>query len=284
MTADPAQILSLPIAEIDPTALIRDRTRLNEEALAELMISIAGTGLRQPIEVWAFPEPFESLRYGLISGARRLTACQRLGHTHISAFLRTPKSMPEAMADMIAENDVREDLSPWERGRILNRAVQSEMFGTLDEALKALHRGASKQKRSRLRACASVSEQLEGRIATPEQLTENQVLRLASALNNGFGELIDLTLHERRGRNLQDQWSALLPLLAESDLNEEVIPATPTRPARPRRLLTLRQGLTIRREMSSSGWILRFSGPEARRRGLMDDVMDQIEHWFQKEE
>ena len=98
------------------------------------------------------------------------------------------------------------------------------------------------------------------------------------------GELIDLTLHERRGRNLQDQWSALLPLLAESDLNEEVIPATPTRPARPRRLLTLRQGLTIRREMSSSGWILRFSGPEARRRGLMDDVMDQIEHWFQKEE
>ena len=73
MTQDPAQVLSLPIAEIDPAALIRDRTRLNEEALAELMISIAGTGLRQPIEVWAFPEPFESLCYGLISGARRLT-------------------------------------------------------------------------------------------------------------------------------------------------------------------------------------------------------------------
>ena len=46
-------------------------------------------------------------------------------------------------------------------------------------------------------------------------------------------------------------------------------------------MLALKQGLIIRREESPTGYLLRFSGPEARRKGLMDDVMDQIERWFQ---
>jgi ParB family chromosome partitioning protein len=58
----------------------------------------------------------------------------------------------------------------------------------------------------------------------------------------------------------------------------------PTNPTtrRPRRLLKLRQGLTITREPTPSGWILRFSGPEARS-GLIDDVLDKVEEWFRKE-
>ena len=275
MTQDPAQVLSLPIAEIDPAALIRDRTRLNEEALAELMISIAGTGLRQPIEVWAFPEPFESLRYGLISGARRLTACQRLGHTHIPAFLRTPKSIPEAMADMIAENDVREDLSPWERGRILNRAVQSEMFGTLDEALKALHRGASKQKSSRLRRYATVVSEFDDIFQTPEDLGARQMERLALALRLDFGPLMHAILLEKRPKTLAEQWDALLPALREA---EEYFrePEPVTTPDRPRRFCQLRPDLRMRRERTPQGWSLCFSGPEASGM-LIESLMDEVE-------
>jgi ParB family transcriptional regulator, chromosome partitioning protein len=41
------------------------------------------------------------------------------------------------------------------------------------------------------------------------------------------------------------------------------------------------QGLTIRREMSREGWILRFSGPEAKKGGLIDDVFDLVERWLQ---
>jgi ParB family chromosome partitioning protein len=47
--------------------------------------------------------------------------------------------------------------------------------------------------------------------------------------------------------------------------------------------LQLKQGLTIRRERSGDGWILRFSGPEARKGGLVDDVLDHVERWFQPE-
>ena len=59
-------------------------------------------------------------------------------------------------------------------------------------------------------------------------------------------------------------------------------PATPHTPGRPRRLLNLRQGLTIRRELSNDGWKLCFSGPEARKGALMDDVMDHVERLFQQ--
>jgi ParB family chromosome partitioning protein len=43
--------------------------------------------------------------------------------------------------------------------------------------------------------------------------------------------------------------------------------------------LKLRQGLTITREPTPSGWILRFTGPQARS-GLIDDVLDKVEEWF----
>ncbi len=73
-------------------------------------------------------------------------------------------------------------------------------------------------------------------------------------------------LHEDRGQSLETQWSALLPTLIEADRGEEEIPATPYTPARPRRMLHLPQGLTIRREETPNGYILRFSGPEGEAR------------------
>jgi ParB family chromosome partitioning protein len=33
--------------------------------------------------------------------------------------------------------------------------------------------------------------------------------------------------------------------------------------------------------MTRTGWILRFSGPEARRGGLVDVVLDEVERVFQ---
>jgi len=74
---DPIRLIPLP--EIDDTALTRDRTGLDDAALTELRLSIAANGLRQPIEVFPLPDPVippsgPALRYGLISGLRRLHA------------------------------------------------------------------------------------------------------------------------------------------------------------------------------------------------------------------
>lgn len=96
-------------------------------------------------------------------------------------------------------------------------------------------------------------------------------------------DLIHQILLETRGRNLETQWSALVATLIEAERGEEDIPATPTTPARSRRMIELQQGLTIRREWTPGGYVLRFSGPEAKRGGLMDDVMDMVERILMQE-
>ena len=277
--------IPLATCEINAEALPRDRTQLDASALDELTTSIATSGLRQPIEVWAYPDPIGPHKYGLISGLRRLTAHRRLAtlrgtgeFTTIPAFIRTPASIPEALADMVAENEIRAETTPWEKAATLIAARDAGFFDTLDAATAGLHPAASRQKRARLRAYAEVVEDLEGRLTTPERLTGRQMHRLSAALRAGLSEPIHLTLTEHAHASLPTQWTALLPLLSEALLDAEE--PTPT-PGRPRRVLTLKQGLVIRRERAGDGWILRFSGPEARSGALIDDVLDKVEFWFQ---
>ncbi len=38
----------------------------------------------------------------------------------------------------------------------------------------------------------------------------------------------------------------------------------------------------ITREPTPTGWLLRFTGPQAKSPGLVDDVLDMVEKWFGK--
>ncbi|MCP3971253.1 MAG: ParB N-terminal domain-containing protein [Rhodobacteraceae bacterium] len=116
--------MRIPLTDIDPNALPRDRTVLDETALLELQSSIVGTGLRQPIEVFANSGD-DCPPFGLISGLRRFTVMQRLHqatglaqYAGIDAILRSPDDIAAALAQMVEENDIRADLTPWERARV----------------------------------------------------------------------------------------------------------------------------------------------------------------------
>lgn len=280
----PDPLLDLPLDAINASALPRDRTALDPDALSELQTSIATTGLRQPIEVFELATPEGPCRYGLISGLRRLTAIRNLAEMMpsrfptVAAFLRAPQSLPEAVAAMVAENDIRADLSPWERGLILVHCRNVRLFPTLDAAVEALHPLAPPMKRSRLRALAHVVDELEGLLAAPESLSQRQMLRLAASLRGGWSDLIRVALEESRANTTEAQWALLLPVLeeAETALRD---PDPITRPGHPRRLLRPRDGLTIRRERTPEGYLLRFTGPEAS--GMMiDSVLDDIERMY----
>ncbi|MGR3717555.1 MAG: ParB/RepB/Spo0J family partition protein, partial [Thermohalobaculum sp.] len=191
----PDTVHHIPLAEIDEAALTRDRDALDEAALTELRLSIAASGLRMPVELFALSEPRPPHRYGLLSGLRRLHAFQALHeltgddrYTAIPAFLRAPGSMAEALAAMVEENEIRADLSPWERGRIAWVAHRQEVFGTIEEAVAKLYPAANRAKRARLRALAHLAEELDGHLTAPETLNQRQALRLAAALQAGFGE------------------------------------------------------------------------------------------------
>lgn len=273
------QLTDIPTDQIDASALPRDRGIHDGEAQHELEMSILSGGLRQPIEVWQLSEPRDQHRYGLISGFRRLTAVRALGHDTISAFLRSPRDVPAALAAMVSENEIRAQISPWEKGLLILDCMRSGLFETPDAAIDALYPVLSRQKRTRLRSIVMVVEVFDGALATPERLSIARIERLASALRAGWEDLLLMALRGVRARNLASQWSALEPVITEA-LNPRDGEAAPSSPGAPRRSLTLKQGLVIRRELTRSGWILRFSGPEAKSPGLMDQVMDEVERLF----
>ncbi len=285
MTPHTDPLILIPLDAIDADALPRDRSATDAEAMQALIQSITATGLRQPIEVWALSTPRDGRTHGLISGHRRLQAFTRIralrngaNHTEIPAFLRTPASIAAAMADMIAENELRSQISPWEKGRILLDAVGEEIFDTLDAAVKGLHPHVSPMQRTRLRAMAQVAEALNGVLTAPETLSQRQLLRIAGALNGSFEPLLITAIRECDDKRAERQWALMERVIAESE-DWSRNPDPVTRPGRPLRVLRPRSGLTVRREKTPEGWSIHFTGPEAHS-FLATSVMDEIERLY----
>jgi ParB family chromosome partitioning protein len=278
--------VAIPLTEIDEAALPRDRTGLDTEPLDELVYSISEGGLRQPIEVWSLSEPRPPYRYGLISGYRRLMAFRRL-HQYafdkslwetIPAFVRKPETYPAALAAMVEENEIRVEISPWERGLICVIAAREGAFETIDAAIAGLYPNAERQKRHRLRQLALVADEHFDELAEPQRLSANQCYRIARALSAGFGEVIRVAVQQSDIKEPDHQWSLIEPILREAE-EEARNPPAPRSPGRPRRLLSPRNGLMIRRERIRDGWCLHFTGPEATGM-LIDAVFDRIEQMF----
>jgi ParB family chromosome partitioning protein len=95
----------LPIAQVRPNPY-QPRTRLDENALAELTDSIKASGLLQPIVV----RPRNGT-YELIAGERRWRAAQRLGWKEIPAVVKDVDDQTLLTLALI-ENLQRHDLSP----------------------------------------------------------------------------------------------------------------------------------------------------------------------------
>ena len=117
-----------------------------------------------PVEVFALSEPAEGRAFGLISGLRRLTAFRELReetgearYAAIPAFVRQPADRAAALAAVVEENEVRADVSAWERGRFVVLARDQGIFATVEEAVDRLHPAASRMKRARLRSVALVA-------------------------------------------------------------------------------------------------------------------------------
>lgn len=269
----------IPLDRIEADALPRDRTRLDPAALDELQASIAAHGLRQPIEVFETPTG-----YGLVSGYRRLAALRRLHaltgdprHARIAAVILPAADRAALLARMVEENEIRADLSPWERASIAIAARDDGTFPTLDAALAALFPHAGRPKRARIRGAAEVVEALEGVLADPEALSERQLLRIAGALRLGWRELIVTAVEESGARTAAAQWEAMRPVLAEAETL--LSQGRDTRPTRPRRLLRPRPGLTIRRERTPHGYLLHVTG-RAAHDALVAEILDEIERLF----
>ena len=129
-------LLTLPVARIRP-GRYQPRTRMDQQALAELAASIRAQGLMQPVLV----RPVDRDKYELIAGERRWRAAQMAGLDEVPALVR---EVPDesALALSLIENIQREDLNPLEEAAGLQRLVD-EFKMTHEQAADAVGRSRS---------------------------------------------------------------------------------------------------------------------------------------------
>jgi ParB family chromosome partitioning protein len=129
-------LLTLPVSRIRP-GKYQPRTRMDQQALAELAASIRSQGLMQPLLV----RPVDRDRYELIAGERRWRAAQMAGLEEVPAVVR---EVPDeaALAMSLIENIQREDLNPMEEANGVQRLIE-EFKMTHEQAADAVGRSRS---------------------------------------------------------------------------------------------------------------------------------------------
>ena len=282
-------IAEIPIDRIEADAMIRDRSVLDADEMDELRVSIRASGLRLPIEVYEG----EDGRYELLSGYRRLMAVRDLeGIDHepqfqtIKAIIRPRAEIADAFSAMVEENEVRSNLSHYERGRIAVIAAQQGAFGSTEEAVNALFKSASAAKRSKVKSFAEVFEMLGDVMSYAETLNERRGLRLAAAVRQGGVKRLREVLSTGQGTTPDLEWAVLENVIEEIEAG----PVKLAKMGRPKiapppgwqgkDTLRLSSGVVLRKEVTDDGYAIRFSG-KSLAPDLIDSAMEQLRQLFE---
>lgn len=293
-------ISEIPIDQINVENMIRDRAVVGRAELDELKMSIDVNGLRLPIEVVAE----EDGSYALVSGYRRLLAHRELaaqyepdpddaeaGGNHdyktIKAIVRSERDAAASFIAMVEENEIRENLSHYERGRIAVLAARENAFKSTDDAIKALFFSASKAKRSKIKSFAEIFEAFGDLLSFAEEITERRGLRLVAALRLGAEERLRDALSRIAPRHFEDEWEAMLPILEELEATDQPV----KKMGRPktsqptgwsgRNTLKLSNGMTLVKGADSHGYFIRLKG-KAVDANTVDAAMEELRFLFEK--
>lgn len=228
---------TIPIMDIDLGYMTRDRlsTDRGGEEWAALKASIAARGQQMPIEV-ADQGIAVSPRYGLISGMRRVLVLRELYEdtgearfAKVTAMLR-PANMAstDRLIAMIEENEIRSDISFYERGRIAALAAAEGVFPDADAAVERLFVNSHRNRRYKIRCFVTVHEELGDLLWYPQTLGERLGIQMAKALRAGQGPAIRAALEAAGGRDAAGEAQTLTRIMAALEG-----PSPTTRPARP---------------------------------------------------
>lgn len=181
---DGRMIDALPLDAIDTGHLVRDRIALFDDEQEALKRSLVMRGQQTPIEVAALANG-----YGLISGWRRLAALKALhaetGEDRFATVLArvvTPEDRAEAYLAMVEENEIRSDLSFYERARIVWKAEADGAYPNRRAALQGLFGNVSRAKRSKIGSFVTLVEAFDGVLHFPTAIPEKLGLRLVKAM------------------------------------------------------------------------------------------------------
>ena len=200
----------LPLEVIDAGHLVRDRLALDPDEMAALEASIAARGQQTPIEVTPLDTPQGGRTHGLISGWRRLMALRALHDrtgadrfATVRAVVVGAESAQDAYVAMVEENEIRVNLSLYERAHIALRAVEEGVFPTERAALRGLYGNATASKRSKIGSLLPVVQALGKALRFGPDIPEKLGLALSRELARtpGFGARVTRMLRETDGIN-----------------------------------------------------------------------------------
>jgi len=282
-------ITEIPTDAINADAMIRDRAVIDADELSELRISIRASGLRLPIEVYETEDGF-----ALLSGYRRLLAVRELHDIYdepqykkIKAIVRPKADIATSFSAMVEENEIRANLSHYERGRIAVIAAQQQAFASTDVAVTQMFKAASAAKRSKIKAFAEVFEVLGDLLRFPQALSERRGLRLSNALRQGAEDPLRDALEAGQGTTPDLEWSVLEQIIKDVEAG----PAKVAKMGRPKAqapagwknnsTLQLSSGITLRKVATAEGYAIHFSG-ERMHPDMIDTAMDKLRYYFDK--
>ena len=128
-----ARFAELPVDRVSPNPL-QPRQHFDEEAMAELVVSIREVGLLQPVVVREIEGDDQGPRYELVMGERRWRATQEAGFDTIPAIVRDT-SDDDMLRDALLENLHRQQLNPLEEAAAYQQLLHE--FGATHEELAA---------------------------------------------------------------------------------------------------------------------------------------------------
>lgn len=271
----------IPLAAVDMDHVVRDRISADHDALEELVESIRLNGQRLPVEVISLPGG----RYGLVSGWRRMEALRRLqgkgGAGTVKAIVRPGREAGGLYAAMVEENEVRAQLTPYERGRIAVVAADQGAFDSSDSAVDSIFAVASKAKRSKIRSFALIHAELGDLLMFPTQLSERNGLRLATALRGGAGPELRAQLEREQGGDARQEWALLEPMVERAEAAGPV----PAKGGRPRsqpetEALDLAHGTRAEIAVQGTDCVLRIQAP-GRTAAQMQVLSARLARWLE---
>ena len=187
-------IEQIPLDAIKADYLVRDRVDVDADDMDALKDSLRANGQQTTIEV----VPHGTGTFGLISGWRRLKALRDLsleaGVDTVLAIVRAPENSAAAYLAMVEENEIHSDLSFYERGRIVARAVDEGAYASDKAALKGLFGNVPRAKKSKIGSFVRIVRALDDVLQFPTALSERAELALAQAL--GAEPQLATTLHK----------------------------------------------------------------------------------------
>ncbi len=277
----------LPLAAIDAEHLVRDRLAQDEDEMEALMASLRKRGQQMPIEVVALPRPGPNGEtHGLVSGWRRLTALRRLteeagdpAFATARALVVTPDTAQDAYLAMVEENEIRVNLSHYERARVARKAMQEGVFPNQRAALQGLFGNATRSKRSKIGTFILLVESFDDVLRFPSAISEKLGLALARELVRDPG--LSTEIRTALAEHAPDTALAEMRLLAAIVAARADRATHPEEPTEPRPVKAPRSAAVTR---ISDGLEMRFdarrgrielSGAEA-----TEDLVEALRGWL----